>query len=125
MASNKPEGDPDVVQAQVPAVDAEDAQTPAESALRHSDTEPGELVAYSGPSIKSQRKPQTDRRQRAKRVDADVVAQGSVATNESQSIKSSSSGDAFFDQVASLDNEIKQLRSMLAKKLYLQNVQLK
>ncbi|MCW1413731.1 hypothetical protein OLZ32_37925 [Rhizobium sp. 1AS11] len=125
VASKKPEGDPDFVRAPGPAVDAEEAQTPAESAARRSDAEAGALVAYSRPNTKSQRKPRTNRRERAKRVNADVVAQGGVATNEGQSIKSSSSGDAFFDEVASLDEEIKQLRSVLTTKLYLQNVQLK
>lgn len=53
------------------------------------------------------------------------IARSAVATNEAQSVQPSSSGDPFFNEVAILDEEIKELRRRLAQKLDLQNAQLK
>ncbi|ASY73806.1 putative 21.7 KDA protein IN SYRB 5'REGION (ORF4) (plasmid) [Sinorhizobium fredii CCBAU 83666] len=65
------------------------------------------------------------RRKRPKRARTQVVARSAVATNEAQSVQPSSSADTFFNEVAILDEEIKELRRLLAQKLNLQNVQLK
>ncbi len=53
-----------------------------------------------------------------------MVTERAVAPKYHQSLPPSSSSDLFFDEVASLDEEIKMLRSQLAQKLHLQNVQL-
>jgi hypothetical protein len=54
-----------------------------------------------------------------------MVAQSTAVANKDQSAQSPSSRETFFDEVAGLDEEIKQLRIQLAQKLHLQNVQLK
>ncbi|ASY66508.1 putative 21.7 KDA protein IN SYRB 5'REGION (ORF4) (plasmid) [Sinorhizobium sojae CCBAU 05684] len=54
-----------------------------------------------------------------------MAAQSGVAPKHHQSLQPSSSRDLFFHEVATLDEEIKMLRSQLAQKLHLQNVQLK
>lgn len=75
-------------------------------------------------SVKSLRKPPTSG-ERTKGTQDTVVARSVVATHEAQSVQPSSSRDAFFEEVASLDEEIKKLRSELARKLQQQNAQLK
>ena len=62
---------------------------------------------------------------RAKRTRTDMVAQSTAVANKDQNAQSSSSREAFFGEVAGLDEEIRQLRIQLAQKLHLQNVQLK
>jgi hypothetical protein len=53
-----------------------------------------------------------------------MVSQSTAVADGDQTAQSPSSGESFFDDVASLDEEIRQLRSQLAHKLHLQNVQL-
>ena len=65
------------------------------------------------------------RKGRAKRTRTDMVAQSTAVANKDQNAQSSSSREAFFGEVAGLDEEIRQLRIQLAQKLHLQNVQLK
>lgn len=78
----------------------------------------------SGPNPKSPRTPPTKKLERAKRTRAVTIApRASGATDKTD--QASSSREAFFDEVASLDEDIKQLRIQLARKLHLQNVQLK
>ncbi|NTG75555.1 hypothetical protein G6M02_19695 [Agrobacterium rhizogenes] len=48
-----------------------------------------------------------------------------VTTHQDQSAQSPSPLKTFLDDAVSLDEEIKQLRSQLAQKLLLQNIQLK
>lgn len=67
----------------------------------------------------------TKRPGRAKRTRTDIVAQSPAVANRDQNALASSPREAFFDEVADLDEEIKQLRIQLAQKLHLQNVQLK
>ncbi|PDT28003.1 hypothetical protein CO660_20150 [Rhizobium sp. L9] len=56
---------------------------------------------------------------------ANTGARAGVVTRESQGVPRSSARDAFFDDVASLDEDIKKLKRELARKLQLQNAQLK
>ncbi|SCB61583.1 hypothetical protein GA0061105_12027 [Rhizobium aethiopicum] len=112
----------EAVQAPEPPVDGDDVWTPAPSEARHSDAsapEPNET------SIKARRGPPPSRRQRTKGAQASATARRAAANHEGQSVPLSSAGDAFFDEVASLDEDIKKLRSELARKLQLQNAQLK
>ena len=76
-------------------------------------------------SKKPPRTPRTKKPGRAKRTRTDMVAQSPAVANRDQSAQPPSSREAFFDEVAGLDEEIKQLRIQLAQKLHLQNVQLK
>ncbi|OWV72337.1 hypothetical protein ATY76_05760 [Rhizobium sp. R339] len=94
-----------------PPVDAEEVQSPAPADRRPPHVE----AVKSGTGAKPQRKPPAKRQGSAKRTQADVVAKSPAA----------SSRDPFFDDVASLDEEIRALRSELAQKLHRQNAQLK
>ncbi|MDK1389925.1 hypothetical protein QN219_31415 [Sinorhizobium sp. 7-81] len=116
-------GQPDVVQATSLPFDIEKAQTPAPGEAQRSGVA-DELVSKGETSTKSQRKPPIKRREPAKRGRARLVAQGAAATNEAQSVHSSSE-DTFFNDVKILDEEIKELRRLLAPKLHRQNLQLK
>lgn len=121
MLSDKPTSDPNLIQAINESIDIQDAKTPAPSETNHSGAKGMALGPKSEKSKKPQRKPRIRLRERPKR--ARTVAPSAVATNES--VQPSSSGDPFFNEVANLDEEIKELRRRLAQKLYLQNVQLK
>jgi hypothetical protein len=66
--------------------------------------------------------PLTKKLERAKTTDA--VAQSAADANRGSAAQVSPSRDTFFDEVAGLDEDIKQLRIQLARKLHLQNVQL-
>jgi len=123
MLSDKPTSDPNLTQAISKPIDIQEANSPAPSEANHSGAEGKALGPKSEKSKKPQGKPQ--RRERPKRARTEVVARSAVATNEAQSVQPSSSGDTFFNEVATLDGEIKELRRLLAHKLHLQNVQLK
>lgn len=71
---------------------------------------------HAGPP--RQRKPATRGKSRADLVQSNLV------TNKNQPARASSR-ESFFDEVAGVDEEIRQLRVRLAQKLQLQNVQLK
>ncbi|MBB3918691.1 hypothetical protein [Rhizobium fabae] len=124
-ASNEREDSPQAGQALARPADDEEAWSAIPNEARHSDTSADLPTRISETSEKSQRKPPPQRRERAKRTQATVVAQSAVATHEGQCVQPSSSPDAFFDEMASLDEDIKKLRSELARKLQLQNAQLK
>ncbi|MCG5486784.1 MAG: hypothetical protein KK482_24325 [Sinorhizobium meliloti] len=123
MLTDKPTSDPNLTQAISDPIDIQEAKTPAPSETNHSSAEGSAWVPKSETSTK--RRPQITRRERPKRARTRVDARSAVATNEAQSVQPSSSGDPFFNEVANLDEEIKELRRRLAQKLYLQNVQLK
>ncbi|MGH0348832.1 hypothetical protein [Sinorhizobium meliloti] len=125
VASDKAEGDDDVAQALKPPIDAEEAQTTARHEADHSGAEASSLVPKSAASTKSQSKPRIKPRERGKRDSAQVAAQSAVAPKHHQSLQPSSSRELFFHEVATLDEEIKVLRTQLAQKLQLQNLQLK
>ena len=104
--------DDDVVQVETPAeVSQSNAEAPA-------------LVRQNATSKKSPRTPQAKRPARARRARIDRDAERAGPTNEDQTAQSPSR-PTFFEEVASLDEEIGQLRRQLAHKLHLQNVQLK
>ncbi|WP_339073332.1 hypothetical protein [Sinorhizobium meliloti] len=123
--SDKTIGDDVVSQAVKPPIDAKEAQTPARHEADHSGAEENSLVPKSAASTKLESKPRVKRRDRGKRANVNVATQRAVAPKYHQSLPPSSSRDLFFNDVASLDEEIKMLRSQLAQKLHLQNVQLK
>ncbi len=100
-------------------VDGEEDQSPSRSG--------GDAHALVPESRTSKKFPRTSRTKglgSAKRTRADMVSESTAVANSDQRAQSSSSRESFFDEVARLDEEIRQLRSQLAQKLYLQNVQL-
>lgn len=99
--------------------DAAEAQTPD---LDDTNPSPVETDAPAT-TAKPQRKPPAKRQGSAKRAAADVVAKNTAA--QERSAQAPSSRDPFFDEVASLDEDIRKLRSELAQKLHRQNAQLK
>ena len=104
--------DDDVVQVETPAqVSQSSAEAPA-------------LVRQNATSKKSPRTPQAKRPARARKARIDRDAKCTGPTNENQTAQSPPP-PTFFDEVVSLDEEIRQLRRQLAHKLHLQNVQLK
>ncbi|MQV97667.1 hypothetical protein GHK46_09890 [Sinorhizobium medicae] len=123
--SDKTIGDDVVSQALEPPIDAEEAQTLGRYAADHLGAEANLLVQQSAARTKLESKQQTKRRDRGKRGNFNVAKQRAVAPKYHQSLPPSSSSDLFFDEVANLDEDIKMLRSQLAQKLHLQNVQLK
>ncbi|WFU50738.1 hypothetical protein [Sinorhizobium terangae] len=125
VASDKAKGDAAVAQALKPPIDAEEPQTSARHEADHSGAEANSSVQKSAASTKSQSKPRIKRRERRKRVNAQVAVQSAVAPKHHHTLPPPSSGDLFFHEMATLDEEIKMLRTQLARKLHLQNAQLK
>ncbi|PJR10225.1 hypothetical protein [Sinorhizobium meliloti] len=121
VASDKAKGDDDVAQALKPLIDAEEAQTTGRHEAGRSGAEANSLVPKSPASTSSQSKPRVKRRERGNRANAHEAAQSAVAPKQ----QPSSSRDVFFHEMAALDEEIKMLRTQLAQKVHLQNVQLK
>ncbi len=122
VASNEWVDGREAAQASAQTVDGEEAriEPPSQAHGSHAGADvPAET------SAKSRRKPRLSRAERTKRSPATVVAPNAVASHERQSAGLPSSPDAFFDEVASLDGDIKRLRSELARKLQRQNAQLK
>jgi hypothetical protein len=93
--------------------------------VRQSSAEVHALVRDKATSKKSPRTPQTKRQARVGKTPTDLDAASTVTTRQDQSAQSPSPLKTFFDEAVSLDEEIKQLRSQLAQKLLLQNIQLK
>ncbi|AFL51069.1 hypothetical protein [Sinorhizobium fredii] len=125
VASDEAKGDDEVEQALEPPIDAELARTTARNEASQSDAEANSLAPKRAASTKSQSKPRVKRRERGKRANAHVAAQSAIAPKHHQSLQPSSSRDVFFQEVGTLEEEIKMLRTQLARKLHLQNVQLK
>lgn len=122
--SNEIDSELDVSQPIAPAADGEDVQTPAPHEIDRPGADAHALVPETQTSTKSPRTPRTKRPGRAKKTRTDVVSESTVVANSDQGVQPSSSRESFFDDVASLDEEIRQLRSQLAQKLRLQNAQL-
>jgi len=124
VASDKAKGDDDVAQALKSPIDVEEAQTTARHEADQG-TEADSSVPKGSASATSQSKPRIKRPERGKRTNAHVAAKSAVAPKRHQSLQPSSPRDLFYHEVATLDDEIKMLRTQLAQKLHLQNVQLK
>ncbi|SCW48183.1 hypothetical protein SAMN02927900_01870 [Rhizobium mongolense subsp. loessense] len=122
--SDEPDSDLDVTPAISPPSDGEEVQRPIRHEISQPDADAHALVPESKPSKKSPRTPRAKRPERSKRTRAGMVSGNAAIANSNQSAQSSSSREGFFDEVASLDEEIRQLRSQLAQKLHLQNLQL-
>lgn len=126
VASDKVKADDDVTtHALKPPIDAEEAQTPTRDEVDHRGPEAISTVPKSTANTKSQSKPRIKRRERGKRANGHVAAQSVVAPKHHQSLPPLSPRELFFHDAATLDKEIKMLRTQLAQKLHLQNVQLK
>ncbi|MCG5480929.1 hypothetical protein [Sinorhizobium alkalisoli] len=121
VTSDKAKGDDDVAQALKPLIDAE--ETPATA--RHEAEQSGAEDPKSEAIANSQNKPLLKGRERGKGANGRRTAQSAVAIKNRQNLQPSSPRDLFFHEVAILDEEIKMLRTQLAQKLHLQNVQLK
>ncbi|WP_042776257.1 hypothetical protein [Sinorhizobium fredii] len=124
VASDKAKGDGGVARALKLPIDAAEVQTNARHEADHSGAEANSLVRKSA-ATKSPSKPRIKRREHGKRANAHLAAQSAVPPKPHQSVQPLSSRDLFFHEVATLDEEIEMLRTQLAQKLYLQNVQLK
>ncbi|WFU05251.1 hypothetical protein QA648_31515 (plasmid) [Rhizobium sp. CB3171] len=125
-ASNEAQGNPDVVvEALKPPTDAEEARTATPVDVPYPAVEVGTSAPQSGASTEPQSKPPVKRRAPAKKARVDAVAQSTGVAHKVPLAQSSSSRDPFFDEVASLDEDIKTLRRQLAQKLQLQNAQLR
>ena len=122
--SNETGRDVDVRPAVSQPVDDDVVQAPAPAEVSQSSAEAPALVRQNATSKKSPRTPQAKRPARARRARIDRDAERSGPTNEDRTAQSPSR-PTFFEEVASLDEEIGQLRRQLAHKLHLQNVQLK
>jgi hypothetical protein len=105
--------------------DAEEFHAPARRQTVESTAQLHEPQVESGPNKKPPRAPPTKGLERAKRIRTDAIAQSNAVANRGKSSQLSSPRDAFFAEVASLDEDINQLRIQLAQKLHLQNDQLK
>jgi hypothetical protein len=123
--SNETEREFDAAPAVSVPVDVEEVQAPERREVSPSSAEVDALEPQGETAKKFPRTPRTKRLGRAKRTRTDMVAQSTAVANKDQSAQSPSSRETFFDEVAGLDEEIKQLRIQLAQKLHLQNVQLK
>lgn len=126
VASSAVESDPDAARALESPVDIEDPRTAApDDEADHPRAEADVSAPKTKATGKLQNKPAVRRRARAKKAEAGVAAQSAVAAPEDPRSQPSPSRDPFFDDVASLDEDIKKLRSQLAQKLDLQNAQLR
>ncbi|WP_244427768.1 hypothetical protein [Sinorhizobium fredii] len=124
VASEKAKGDDDVAQALEPPIDAEEVQTTPRQESDDSGSEANSLVPKSA-ATNWPSKPRIKRREPGIRANAHLDWSSAVPPKPHQSLQPSSSRDLFFHEVATLDEEIKVLRTQLAEKLHLQNVQLK
>ncbi|MBB5661957.1 hypothetical protein GGI64_001293 [Rhizobium leguminosarum] len=126
VASSAVENNPDAAPALESPVDIEE---PRPAAPDDEADHPRAEADVSAPKTKATGKLQNKRavqpRARAKKAEAGVAAQSAVAAPEEPRSRPSPSRDPFFDEVASLDEDIKKLRSQLAQKLDLQNAQLR
>jgi hypothetical protein len=104
--------------------DVKEFPVPARRRALRSTSKSYALRVESEPNEKSQRTPPTKKLERTKRTRADTIAQ-SAASVRDKTDQASSSREAFFDEVVDLDEDIKQLKIQLARKLHLQNDQLK
>ncbi|ACI57859.1 hypothetical protein Rleg9DRAFT_5602 [Rhizobium leguminosarum bv. trifolii WSM597] len=125
VASSAVESDPDAARALESPVDIEEPRTAAPDEADHPRAEADVSAPKTKATGKLQNKRAVRRRARAKKAEAGVAAQSAVAAPEDPRSQPSPSRDPFFDDVASLDEDIKKLRSQLAQKLDLQNAQLR
>ncbi|AJD43711.1 hypothetical protein C9413_07830 [Rhizobium sp. SEMIA 4085] len=116
--SNETEREVDAARAVSVPVDVEEVRAPARHEVSQSSAE-AQAVRLESETSKKSPPPRT------KRPRTDMVAQSTAVANRDKSAQFSSSREAFFDEVAGLDEEIKQLRIQFAQKLHLQNIQLK
>lgn len=125
-ASNDPGGDRAAAGEVLPPADVGEVNTSTHDTADHSSAEADELAEENETRKPPRRTQRIKRPAPAKPESTRAVAQSVVDTNEGQSTQTLSTGkSAFLDDVAGLDEEIRQLRNQLAQKLYLQNVQLK
>lgn len=125
-ASNEPEGDLDVARAVLPSASVEDLRISNSDQADHSGAEAHAFVQARETRTQSPRIPRSKRPERPKRARVRAATQSAVDINEDQSAQSLTFKEpSLFDEVAGLDEEIKQMKRLLAQKLYLQNLQLK
>ncbi|CDM62120.1 MULTISPECIES: hypothetical protein [Rhizobium] len=125
-ASNEPEGDLDVARAVLPSASVEERRTSNSDQADHSGVEAHAFVQGSKTRTQSPRIPRNKRPERPKRGRVRAAMHSAVDINEDQGAQSLTFKEPrFFDEVAGLDDEIKQMKRLLAQKLYLQNLQLK
>lgn len=124
VASSAVESDPHAARALESAVVEEPRSAAPDDESDHSRAE-ADMSAPRNVTGKQQNKPAVKRRAPGKKAKAGVAAQSAIAALEDPRSQPSASRDSFFNDVASLDEDIKKLRSQLAQKLDLQNAQLR
>ncbi|MDP9810879.1 hypothetical protein J2W42_003742 [Rhizobium tibeticum] len=125
-ASNEAEGDLDVARAVLPSASVEELRISNSDQADHPGAEAHAFVQGSETRAQSPRVPRNKRPERPKRTRVRAATQSAVDINEDQSAHSLTFKEpSLFDEVAGLDEEIKQMKRLLAQKLYLQNLQLK
>ncbi|OAP39206.1 hypothetical protein [Sinorhizobium americanum] len=117
VASAPAKGDEDFAPELNPPIDTDEDQAPARHEADNSGAEARSLVP--------QRKPRVKHRERGKRAKSHVAVQSAAAAKDHRSVQPPSSRDSFFHEVTIIDEEIQMLRTQLAQKLHLQNIQLK
>ncbi|MBX5227547.1 hypothetical protein HJC06_14125 [Rhizobium sp. NLR9b] len=120
--SNGLEGDRDAAQALAPPVVGDEVLTPSPSEAHRAVESVDEPVETNS---KSRTRSPHRRGERRMGAQANTGARAGVVTHEGQGVPRSSARDAFFDDAASLDEDIKKLKRELGRKLQLQNAQLK
>ncbi|WP_051440653.1 hypothetical protein [Ensifer aridi] len=123
MTSDKASEDSDVAPSSALPIDIVAAAAPPSKRFRRSSSEADVPLVRNKTSTKRQSKPRIKRSGHARNGNARVI--DVVSKTNDGSLQPSSSGDAFFREVSVLDEEIKQLGSLLAQKLHLQNTQIK
>uniref|UniRef100_UPI00310178BE hypothetical protein n=1 Tax=Neorhizobium sp. EC2-8 TaxID=3129230 RepID=UPI00310178BE len=123
-ASDEIDSEPDVTQPIAPLIDGEEVRTPARHEIDPSGADAHALAPETETDKKSPRTPRAKPPGRAKRTRADVVSESTIVANSDETARAKSPRESFFDDVTSVDEEIRQLRSQLAQKLRLQNAQL-
>ncbi|NTJ11626.1 hypothetical protein [Rhizobium lusitanum] len=131
-ASDRPDHDetPAVALDATPAValpgDVEEVQVPLRDEVSQPSAPAPALLPQNERSKQSPRASQPKRSARTKRTRVDVASTKSAnPTNKAQTARSPSPRETLLDEAVSLDEEITLLRRQLARKLDLQNAQLK
>lgn len=118
ITSGESKRDPDAARREARSYDNDDIRTPA----RPEASPPDGDVPLTLPS--RQARERSPRLGGSKRNRTEALPQSTDVANNDQFAEPLTSVESFFEEVASLDEEIRQLKRQLAQKLHLQNGQL-
>ncbi|WP_026622739.1 hypothetical protein M728_005399 (plasmid) [Ensifer sp. WSM1721] len=123
MTSDKATGNSDVAPASALPLDVDKTSAPSSDKIHPSASKADVLSPRDEISAKRQSKSRIIRPRRAENGNTQVIAQSAVSKNHDRRLQPS--GDAFYGEVTALHAEIKELKSLLARKLHLQNTQIR